>query len=67
MKIYISSTISVSQRDYLDCQEMAYRLSKAGYVHRLHQIFLHNRISEYGCRLTQSISSTEDLQKYGKN
>lgn len=66
MKIYISSTLSVSQRDFLDCQEMAFRLSKAGICTSITSNISTQPHIEYGCRLTQSISSTEDLQKIWK-
>tara|TARA_Y100000996_G_C22131756_1_gene482528 strand:- start:41 stop:343 length:303 start_codon:yes stop_codon:yes gene_type:complete len=63
MKLFVSSTISVSQKEHLDCKEMAYKLSKAGICTSITSNISTQPYIEHGCRLTQSISSTEDLNK----
>ena len=63
MTIYIPSTISVSRKKYLDCEEMAKYLSDFGI-----RTLVQSNIStlphkEYGCQLTQSITNTDDVKK----
>ena len=66
MKIYTSSTLSVSQQAPLDCLEMARHLSRAGIVTSITSNVSTQPQIEYGCRLTQSISTTEDIRKIWK-
>ena len=63
MKIYTSSTLSVSQKAPLDCLEMAHHLSRAGIVTSITSNVSTQPQIEFGCRLTQSISTTEDIRK----
>ena len=63
MKIYTSSTLSVSQKAPLDCLEMAHHLSRAGIVTSITSNVSTQPQIEFGCRLTQSISNTEDIRK----
>jgi len=61
MNIRISSTLSVSQKESLDCHDMALKLSKAGIVTSITSNISTQPEIEYGCRLTQSISSPQDI------
>ena len=61
MDIHISSTLSVSQKEPLDCHDMALKLSKAGIVTSITSNISTQPGIEYGCRLTQSISSTREI------
>lgn len=59
--MYISSTLSVSKEDQLDCVEMAKFLSKAGIVTSISSNISTQPHIEYGCRLTQTLESKEQL------
>ena len=61
--MFVTSTLSVSRKDNLDCSEMARALSKAGITTSITSNISTQPEIEYGCRLTQSISSKEDLEK----
>ena len=61
--MFVTSTLSVSRKDKLDCSEMARALSKAGIITSITSNISTQPEIEYGCRLTQSISSKEDLEK----
>jgi len=62
MNISVSSTLSVSQKEPLDCIEMARKLSKAGiYTSITSNVSCQPEI-EYGCRLTQPISSKTHIK-----
>ena len=63
MKIYVNSTLSVSQKEPLDCKEMAIKLSKIGIITSISSNISTQPHLEYGCNLKQSISSTDDLKK----
>ena len=56
MNISVSSTLSVSQKEPLDCMEMARKLSKAGIYTSISSNVSCQPEIEYGCRLTQPIS-----------
>ena len=61
--MFVTSTLSVSRKDNLDCSKMAIFLSKAGIITSVSSNLSAQPDIEYGCRLTQSVSSKEDLQK----
>ena len=61
--IYVSSTLSVSRKENLDCKEVAKLMSKAGIITSITSNISTQPELEYGCRLTQSIYCTEDISK----
>ena len=60
--MYISSTISVSRKDNLNCIEIAKFLSKAGVITSITSNVSTLPHIEYGCRLTQTIESKNELE-----
>tara|TARA_A100001234_G_C12302120_1_gene249808 strand:+ start:176 stop:487 length:312 start_codon:yes stop_codon:yes gene_type:complete len=60
-RLYVSSTLSVSQVEPLDCLEMAKYLSKNGISTSITSNISCQPHLEYGCRLTQPISSKQDI------
>ena len=58
----ISSTLSVSKKEGLNCEDMAKYLSKAGIYTSITSNISTNPHIEYGCRLTQTVSSEKELQ-----
>ena len=62
MSIYISSFLSVSRKEKLNCQQMAQYLSTFGIVTSITPNFSTQPDMENGCRLVQSISSKNDLK-----
>ena len=62
MSIYVSSTLTVSQKEPIDCADMAKMLSKAGiYTSISYHISCQPEI-EYGCRLTQPVSNKNEIR-----
>ena len=64
--MFVSSTLSVSQKQKLDCQDIAIKMSKAGIITSITSNISTQPEIEYGCRLTQSISSKKDIEKIWK-
>ena len=62
MAFFISSTLSVSQKEKLNCQEMAVYLSKCGIVTSITSNISTQPEIEYGCRLAQGIVSKKDIE-----
>ena len=60
--IFVSSTLSVSQKNRLNCERMAKILSKNKINTSITSTVSTTPRIEYGCRLTQSISSKEDIR-----
>ena len=60
--MYITSTLSVSRKERLNCEDMAIFLSKAGVFTSITSNISTNPHIEYGCRLTQSTSSVEEIE-----
>ena len=58
----VSSTISVSKKDKIDCEEMAKFLSKNKILTSITSNISSTPDIEYGCRLQQSISSKKDVE-----
>jgi hypothetical protein len=61
--MFVSSTLSVSQKNELSCGKMALFLSNAGIITSVTSNISTQPHIEYGCRLTQSIESKEDIRK----
>jgi len=62
MSLYVTSTLSVSRKEQLDCEELAEYLGKAGIITSVTSNISMQPHKEYGCRLVQSISSKEDMR-----
>ena len=62
MSIYVSSTLSVSQKEPLDCMKMAQQLSKAGVHTSITSNISCQPQIEYGCRLTQPVSNKNEIR-----
>ena len=60
--MYITSSLSVSRKERLNCEDMAIFLSKAGVFTSITSNISTNPHIEYGCRLTQTVSSEKELQ-----
>jgi len=75
MDINISSTLSVSRKEKLNCEKMAEFLGKQGILTLVKSNISTLPNKEYGCQLTQSIHSKDDIKhiwesvrdKYGFN
>ena len=63
MSIFVSSTLSVSKKEKLNCEEMAEYLGKLGIVTLVSSNISAQPQKEYGCQLTQSITSKNDIKK----
>ena len=63
MVFSVSSILSVSQKEKLNCEKMALFLSKADIITSISSNISTLPHIEYGCRLRQSISSKEDIEK----
>ena len=63
MSIFVSSTLSVSRKEKLDCKEVAEYLSKCNIITSISDNLSTTPKLENGCRLTQSIRSKDDLEK----
>ena len=61
--LYVTSKLSVSQKEKLNCEKMAYYLSKNNISTSINSNISTQSHIEYGCNLTQSISSKEDIGK----
>ena len=61
MNIHLTSTLSVSQKEKLDCHDIAIKMSKAGIITSITENISTQPEIEYGCRLTQSVSSKKDI------
>ena len=61
--IYVTSTLSVSQKEKLDCEMMARYLSKHKIITSISSNISTLPEIEYGCNLTQTISSKDDIKK----
>lgn len=61
MSFFISSTLSVSQKEKLNCREMAEYLSKFGIITSITSNISTQPELEYGCRLSQGIVSKNDI------
>ena len=59
----VTSKLSVSQKNYLDCEKMAIYLGKNKIVTSITNNVSTQPEIEYGCTLTQSISSKDDIKK----
>ena len=57
----VSSILSVSKKDKLDCQEMAKYLSKYNIITSISSNISTTPDIEYGCRLTNTISDKKEL------
>jgi len=75
MNINISSTLSVSRQERLNCEKMAEFLGKQGILTLVKSNISTLPRKEYGCQLTQSIHSKDEIKyiweavrdKYGLN
>ena len=73
MTLFVSSTLSVSQKDKLNCYEMAQYLSKLGVITSITSNISTQPELEYGCRLIQGITQKDEIdflwrklnEKYG--
>ncbi len=61
--IYVTSKLSVSQKNKLDCEKMAKYLSENNIITSITSNISTQPNIEYGCNLTQSISSKKDIGK----
>ena len=61
--LHTSSKLSVSQKEELNCLEMAKYLSNHNIVTSITSNVSTQPHLEYGCNLTQSISSKKDIEK----
>ena len=61
MSIYLTSVLSVSRKEKIDCEKMAEYLGKAGIITSVSSNISTQPHKEYGCRLTQSIKSKEGI------
>lgn len=61
--LYITSKLSVSQKEELNCIDMAKYLSKYNIITSITSNISTQPHIEYGCNLTQSISSKKDIGK----
>ena len=61
--IYVTSKLSVSQKEKLDCVKMAKYLSHFNIITSITSNISTQPHIEYGCNLTQSISSKKDIGK----
>ena len=62
MSSYISSTISVYRKEYLDCKEMEKFLKSFNIKTLITSHYSLIPHKKYGCKLTQSISSKNDIE-----
>ena len=58
----VSSTISVSKKERIDCEKMAKFLSENKIITSITSNISSTPDIEYGCRLQQSISSKKELE-----
>jgi hypothetical protein len=62
MDIHLTSVISVSRKEKLDCKEMANYLSKCGIKCSITQNFTTQPNNENGCRIVKSIHSKDEIK-----
>ena len=62
MSIYVTSTLSVSKKENLDCKEMAKYLSKCNIITSVSDNISTTPNIEYGCRLVHSVNSKSDIE-----
>lgn len=62
MTIYIPSTISVSRKKRLDCDELASYLSELGIYTLVQSNTTTQPHKEYGCQLTQAVKTYDDVK-----
>jgi hypothetical protein len=62
MSFVVSSTLSVSRKEKLDCEELAKYLSKCNISTSISSNISTTPDIEYGCRLEQSISSKQEIR-----
>lgn len=59
----VSSTLSISRKEPLDCEKVAEFLGRAGILTDVtSNISMQHTGKEYGCRLVQSISSKNEIK-----
>jgi len=63
MSIFVTSTLSVSRKEKLNCEDMADFLEKIGVSSLVRSNISTQPMREYGCQLTQSINSKNDIKK----
>lgn len=63
MSIFIPSTLSVSRKRKLDCEEVAGYLETLGICSLVNSNISTQPHKEYGCQLTQAIKQREDIEK----
>ena len=63
MSIFVTSTLSVSKKENLDCKELANFLSKCNIITSVSDNISTVPNIEYGCRLVQSVNSKNDIEK----
>ena len=61
--IFVTSKLSVSQKKELNCLEMAKYLSNYNVITSINSNVSTQPHIEYGCNLTQTISSKKDIEK----
>lgn len=62
MSIYVPSTLSVSRKKKLDCEELADYLSQLGIQTLVTKNISNQPQREYGCQLTQAIRIKKDVE-----
>ena len=62
MTLYVPSTLSVSRKKKLDCEELADYLSKLGINTLVTSNISNLPHREYGCQLTQAIQKKKDVE-----
>lgn len=63
MSLFVSSTLSVSRKGKLDCEELAEYLESLGIMSLVRKNISTQPHKEYGCQMTQAIQSREDIRK----
>lgn len=61
MSLYVSSTLSVSRKKKLDCEEMAKYLETLGINTLVRSNISTQPHKEYGCQITQGIQSRREI------
>jgi hypothetical protein len=62
MSLFVSSTLSVSRKEKLNCEEMAEFLNTLNIKSLITSNISLTPDKEYGCQLTQSITSKNDIK-----
>lgn len=63
MTLFISSTLSVSRRGKLDCDEISRYLESMGIISLIKSNVSTQPHREHGCQMTQAITSRDDIRK----